>query len=132
MSPNPSIERTLGPMHHMDEFNTLDEQTVAQAGTEVVKAAIALTSHAVPFIQGVRMLRGLSFSASNVDHDPDFMLFIAIDSESDHFPPLEVRAMCSDSWLTECDQEASRLESFYESEVKAACVRLIERFSGEA
>jgi hypothetical protein len=116
----------------MNRINPLSEAEFAAASAEVVRTANALTAREISFIEGIRNLRSLAHSASHMDHDPDFMLFVAIDSQSDHIPGAAARSMCSDSWLAACDREAKRLEDFYETEVKAACNRLIERFSGEA
>lgn len=116
----------------MNRINPLSETEFAAAGAEVVRTANAIAAREISFIEGIRNLRSLAHSASHIDHDPDFMLFAAIDSQSDHIPSAAARSMCSDSWLAECDQEAKRLEDFYETEVKAACNRLIERFSGGA
>jgi hypothetical protein len=116
----------------MDRINALDETGVTTADAEVVRTTNALASREISFIEGVRKLKSLGHLVSNIAHDPDFLLFVAIDSQSDHIPSSTARSMCSESWLAECDREAERLESFYESEVKAACTRLFERFMGEA
>jgi len=116
----------------MNHINALDEKAIAKARAEVVRVAKALVARTVPFVDGVRGLRSLLTAVSKLDHDPDFMLFVAIDSESDHIPVREVRAMSTEEWLAKCDREAQQLEEQYEAEVKIACERLVERFSSEA
>jgi hypothetical protein len=66
------------------------------------------------------------------ENDPDLLLFVAIDSQADHIPPAEVRNLCAESWLQQCDAEANEIATFYQSAVMAACVRLVERFSHAA
>ncbi|AGU51771.1 hypothetical protein VAPA_1c47040 [Variovorax paradoxus B4] len=47
----------------------------------------------------VRQLAVLRFEVSRLDHDPDFMLFVGVASESDHLPPHELRSQCAPAWL---------------------------------
>jgi len=61
-------------------------------------------------MEGVRQLALLRFNASKLDHDPDFMVFVVIASESDHLPPQAIRDQCAQHWLERCDNEARELD----------------------
>ena len=116
----------------MTLYNPLDETQVRALGAEVAEAARALASKEVPFLDGVRNLAGLRMRATGRDHDPDFMIFVAIDSESDHIPGSASRSLCSADWLRQCDQQVSVLEEHYESQVIVACEKLVRRFAAGA
>jgi len=109
-------------------LNSVDEGYPNAAREAVVDAARGLEDGSVPFIDGVRRLAALRFDVSRLDHDPDFMLFVAIASESDHLPSQELRSQCAAAWLEQCDSEALGLEALYRSQVRAACTRLVGRF----
>ena len=83
----------------------------------------------VPFVEGIRQLAALRFEVSRLDHDPDFMLFVAVASASDHLPPHELRIQCAPTWLEQCDREACELEALHRERVRAACAHLVGRFS---
>ena len=107
----------------------LDEGHLRAARKAVVDAARGLAGGTVPFVEGVRQLAALRFEVSRLDHDPYFTLFVAITSESDHLPPHELRSQCSPAWLEQCDYEARELEVLHRQQVRAACARLVDRFS---
>ncbi len=116
----------------MSHYNPLNENDVRSFAASVVQVARSLAQRHVPFLEGVRQLSRLRFKAGGQGHDPDFLLFLAIDSQSDHIPSLDARPMCSEVWLEKCDTEAQELERNYEAEVNVACAKLIVRFSAEA
>jgi len=60
------------------------------------------------------------------------VLFVAIESQADHIPNSAARAMCAESWLVRCDNDAKELEHIYGKQVITACERLVERFAPEA
>ena len=107
----------------------LDEGNLRAARKAVVDAARGLADGTVPFVEGVRQLAALRFEVSRLDHDPDFTLFVAIASESDHLPPHELRSQCAPAWLEQADYEARELEVLHRQQVRAACARLVDRFS---
>ena len=111
-------------------MNTVDEgQFGAAARRAVVDAAGGLADGTVPFVEGVRQLAALSFEVSRLDHDPDFTLFVAVANEADHLPPHELRSQCAPAWQEQCDREARELEALHGQKVRAACARLVGRFS---
>lgn len=107
----------------------LDESHLRVARKAVVDAARGLVDSTVPLVQGVRQLAALRFEVSRLDNDPDFTLFVAIASDSDHLPPDELRGQCAKAWLKKCDREARELEVLHRQQVRAACARLADRFS---
>ena len=116
----------------MNRTNPLDESQMARVRSEVVSTARALGSNTIPFLEGIRRLAALRLEVSQQHNDPDFMLFVGIESQADHIPSAEVRSLCAESWLVQCDHEAKELENFYEPQVNAACRQLMERFSSVA
>jgi hypothetical protein len=113
-------------------MQTKMEQTMPSeqpsASFAVLRSAHALISGEVAFLDGVRKLASLRFQASGVDQDPDFMLFVAVDSQADHIPNDGVRQLCSQAWLDQCDKDARELEAIYGAEIRAACHTLTDRF----
>ncbi|RSZ24078.1 DUF2489 domain-containing protein [Variovorax beijingensis] len=101
----------------------------ARRAKAVVDTARGLADGTVLFVEGVRQLAALRFEVSRLDHDRDFTLFVAIASESDHLPPHELRSQCASAWLEQCDREARELEVLHRQQVRAACARLVGRFS---
>ncbi len=110
-------------------MNRLDEGQLLKSHVEVVTAASQLATGQIGFIDGIRKIAGLRTSVCSLDHDPDFMLFVGIDSESDHLPGRQQRELCSPEWLDQCDREARELESHWIGLVRPACHVLIKRFS---
>ncbi len=107
----------------------LDENHLRVVRKAVVDAARGLADGTAPFVEGVRQLAALRFEVLRLDHDPDFSLFVAIASESDHLPPHELRSRCALAWLEQCDREARELEVLHRQQVRNACARLVARFS---
>lgn len=110
-------------------MNTLDEAHLSAARKAVVDAARGVADGTLPFIEGVRRLATLRFEVSRLDHDPDFTLFVAVASASDHLPPQELRSQCAPTWLEQCDREAREFEALHRQQVRSACSRLVDRFS---
>lgn len=110
-------------------MNKLDQAKLISAHGDVVSAAMALETGQINFVEGIRRLAGLRSKVTQVDHDPDFVLFVAIDSESDHLPGTEQRELCAPEWLDQCDREARELETFWIEQVRTACATLVTRFS---
>lgn len=112
-----------------NSMSKLDEGQLLKASSEVVAAAMQLANGQIKFIDGIRKVAGLRTLVTEDNHDPDFMLFVAIDSESDHLPGAEQREHCAPAWLARCDQESHELETFWIDQVQAACTVLVTRFS---
>jgi hypothetical protein len=100
----------------------------------IVSAAQFLLAGKVPFLEGVLTLAALRFAASKDGFDPDFMLLVAISSETDHLPPQHARQYCAPEWLQKCDAEERSVQALYSADVQQLCRKLITRFTehGEA
>lgn len=116
----------------LNMFNHLNEDHQRELRAQIADCALALSQGAVPLLEGVRRLAALSFDGVGRNGDPDFGLFVAIDSQTDHLPAATARSFCSAAWLHQCDRELADIESFYGSDINSACERLIARFGSEA
>ncbi len=94
----------------------------------VVEAASAILRGQLGIIEGSRLLCSLGFRVSLLDHDPDFLPFIAIDSETDHLPIGDVRHHWATDALANKDQEIQAAEAFHREDAIAGCERLLARF----
>lgn len=112
----------------MPSFNPLNENDARGLRAEIASSALALSQGSVPLLEGVRKLASLSFGGENRNDDPDFTLFVAINSETDHLPSESTRSLCAAAWLNQCDRELAEVERVYGSSVKAACERLVARY----
>lgn len=67
--------------------------------------------------------------AAGLDRDPDFLIFVGVESESDHLP---YRTGDRRNWNAEAlilkDKEIADLTAGYSEEVRSACRQLVERF----
>ena len=113
----------------MSGINRLDERQVAALHAEVVCLASALFRRSLPLLAGVRALSSLSHTLEAEVDDPDFSLFVAIDSETDHLPNAEARAVSSSTWLEQCDRELADVERVHGAAITAACERLLFRYA---
>jgi len=100
----------------------------------IVSAAQCMLAGKVPFLEGVQTLAALRFVASKDGLDPDFMLFVAILSQTDHLPLRHTRQYCAPEWLQKCDAEEQSVQAFYSADVHQQCQKLVTRFTehGEA
>lgn len=94
--------------------------------------ASALAQRSLPLLAGIRALSSLSRTLETEVDDPDFSLFVAIDSETDHLPNAEARALSSGAWLKQCDRELAEVERVHGSAINAACERLLFRYAAAA
>ncbi len=99
-----------------------------RARTALATSIAALRNGDITFVEGVRRLASLRNALGAPDLDPDFMLLVAIDSESDHLPNPHAKLMSSDAWLAQCAAEERELEELHSPAVLAACDRLHARF----
>jgi hypothetical protein len=64
--------------------------------------------------------------------DPDFVVFGALASGTDHLPFGEVRSLWSASALARADEEIEAITNSYRASVRRACENVIARFSSGA
>ena len=105
----------------MDDFNPLNEAHVASSRAAVAETVIGLRSGELPFVEEVRAISAHRFRLPGALDNPDFLLFAAIDSQTDHLPSTNMRSQCSQSWLEACDREASEVAEIHAEAVSAAC-----------
>ena len=91
-----------------------------------------LPQRSLPLLAGVRALCSLSHTLEVEVGDPDFSLFVAIDSETDHLPNAQARAVSSSTWLEQCDRELAEVERVHGPAINAACERLLFRYAAAA
>ena len=114
----------------MDRRNRYDLDSEERARREVVTTAQALIQGEVGVIEGSRRLSGLAHLV--VDDwvaDPDFRVFCALDSETDHLPVGKARDLWDPAVLAEKDADIQRFEALARLDIESACRRIIRRFT---
>ncbi len=110
-----------------DSESDFTEQSPQQ---QVVEAASAMLHGELGIIEGSRLLAGLCCRVSSLEHDPDFLCFVGIDSETDHLPIGDIRQHWASEALAVKDAEIRAAESFHRDHAIAACQVLLRRFHG--
>jgi hypothetical protein len=110
-----------------DQLNKYDEGQFEEAARCVVKISSAIIAGDIGIIEGVRELALLGHAIAD-DFDPDFMPFVAIDSETDHLPVGKVRELWSTKALRDKDKEIKEAEKLYRDKAQEACRKLINRY----
>ena len=116
-----NIFRQKSTTSHEEYVNLLRKQIV-QVATKILNEELGL-------IEGTRLLSAASREVTNNQFDPDFLLFVAVDSETDALPIGKERQYWADYALVEKDKEIKRAEEFYREQIIAGCKVLIERFT---
>ena len=109
----------------------LPELIVFSNRQKVVALARDLLAERIGIVQCSRALAFLSHRVGAAQFDTDFLLFVGIDSETDHLPIGEVRRHWAADALATKDAELAEAEAFYRPQALEACVRLIARFADE-
>lgn len=105
----------------------VNEESIAFKQGKIIAICEAILKEEIGIIAGSRRLKSLGYELSG-DHDEDFLLFVAIDSETDHLPVDWERRNWSDEALSIKDREICEAEAFYKEDAFTACRKLIERF----
>ena len=101
---------------------------------KIVAICEAMLKEEIGVIAGSRRLHRLGFEFCEVEdeelvqHDKDFLTFIAVDSETNHLPVDWERQNWSVEALARNDKEIAEAEALYQDDGFAACRKLIERF----
>jgi hypothetical protein len=96
----------------------------------IVEIASAMLRGELGVIEGTRLLRELGFRVSSLDHDPDFIPFIGIDSMTDHLPIGDKqRYLWAPDALARKDLEIQAADAYWREKAFTACRRLLDRFS---
>lgn len=98
---------------------------------QVVDTASAMLEAHTSFLAGARKLAALRHDAGVDDNDPDFMVFVAIDSDTDALPIGAVRAHWHEDALARLESEIEAAEAWAFEHGAAACASLIARFGGQ-
>ena len=123
--------RGYGPSTVATAIAEAEQQSelLAAAQQRVTEVASAILRGNVGVIEGSRLLCSLQCRVSSLDHDPDFLPFVGIDSETDHLPVGDVRQHWVAETLVRKDIEIQEVEAFYRDQAVAGCERLLARFS---
>lgn len=105
------------------------EAYVAQVRAEVVDTAKKMLTGELDFLEGARRLVDLRHEAAVRNDDPDFMKFVAIDSETDALPIGRVRREWPDDVLQKLQPEIDNATVWAREFGGAACESLVRRFS---
>jgi hypothetical protein len=104
-----------------------NEEFAAFTRGKIVAICEAVLKEEIGVIAGSRRLKSLGYELCG-DHDEDFLVFVAIDSETDHLPVDQDRRNWGAEALERKDTEIAEAEALYKDEAFAACRKLIERF----
>ena len=100
---------------------------------KIIAICEAILNEEIGIIAGSRILNSLDHElrhsqVGQFERDEDFILFVGIDSETDHLPVDRERANWSAEALARKDKEIAESEAFYKNSAFAACRHLIARF----
>lgn len=112
----------------MPEHMTKEEYT-RSIRQQVVDTARAMLERQLSFLAGTRNLVALRHDAGVAENDPDFMVFVAIDSATDELPIGTVRDRWNQQSLARLAPEIKAAEAWACDKGAVACVSLIARFA---
>lgn len=96
---------------------------------DALRTAQSVLDGKADIIEGsITLARYGGLLTSDLRLDPDFRIFVAISSETDHLPFGEVRGRWSRSALERADAEIQQLRDDYSDQVRQACKSFIARF----
>ena len=99
---------------------------------KVVGIARALLAGRIGVIEAARQIDAYRGDRVALDEfDPDFVTFLAIESETDDLPLGESRTHWAPDALAQKDAEIARCEELYRTDALEAASRLVERFADE-
>jgi hypothetical protein len=107
-------------------------EIVASNRQKVARIAQDLLDGRVDIIAGARQISALCGGHVGLgEFDPDFLTFIAIDSETDDLPVGQTRQYWAPDSLAKKDEEIARCEAFYREPAREAASHLVARFAQE-
>lgn len=112
----------------MSQFNTHEEyaRTVCR---QVVGTAQAMLDGRLSFLIGSRYLAALRHEINASADDADFLIFVAIDSETDALPLGAVREHWDQDALARLDPKIKEAERWASAVASDACRSLLARFA---
>src|SRR5882757_3419549 len=102
--------------------------SVAETRGEMVRTARGIINDVIGIVSGSRELARLRFG-STTEYDRDVLIFVGIDSESDHFPLGDVRRHWSAEALKAKDAELLDYEARVRERAFQACESFILHYS---
>lgn len=105
------------------------EQYVISVRRRIVKTAQAMLDGEMTYLLGARELATLRHEAEVENADTDFMMFVAIDSDTDAFPLGLVRELWDKSALEKLQPQIDEAEDWAKNHAESACAKLVARFS---
>ena len=105
------------------------EEYVAKQRIKAVGIASNILDGKIGLIEGLRKLVPLQNEFGNPNED-EFLVFKAIESETDEFPISEARSSWSEAALKEKDAEIQEYEDQVRASVHDACRRFIQKYGG--
>ena len=111
-----------------DTREIYNEEHLQWLSNKIVEIARNILSGEVGIVAGARKFGGVRHQVGD-DHDPDFLFFTAVDSETDHLPIGEVRQHWNSEVLRAKDAELAAYEAEVRERAFEACRRLIQKYS---
>ncbi|HXD01538.1 MAG TPA: hypothetical protein VN048_19540 [Verrucomicrobiae bacterium] len=94
---------------------------------EMVRVAREILNGRIGIVAGARQMTGLRFP-SKLEKDEAMLVFVGIDSESDHLPLGDVRRHWDEEVLKTKDEELRRFELSMKEQAFRACENLIAKY----
>ena len=104
-----------------------NEEHRGWASNKIVTIARSILSGNVGLVAGARELIGWRFDVG-AEHDPDFLFFVGMDSETDHLPIGEMRQHWNPDALRAKDAELEGYEESARKEAFRICRSLIQKY----
>jgi len=101
------------------------------ASAKIVALAKSILSGEVGVVAGARHLSAWRFDV-DAEHDPDFVFFVGLDSETDHLPVGEMRSHWNSEALRAKDEELGRFEASTRERAFQVCRSLIQKYEAHA
>lgn len=111
-----------------DSRKIYNEEHLQWLSSKIIEIARRILSGEVDIVGGARDLARVSHQLG-ADHDPDFVFFIGLDSETDHLPIGDVRQHWNPEVLRAKDAELAAHEAKVRERTFEVCQRLIEKYS---
>jgi hypothetical protein len=108
--------------------NMSREQYLDSVRRKVVETAQAMLGGETTYLSGSRLLAALRHEAG-MENDADFMIFVAIDSDTDHLPLGPVREFWDKFSLEKLQPEIDGAEAWARTHAEPSCAKLVARFS---
>jgi hypothetical protein len=104
------------------------EQYVVSIRNRVAIVALGMLGGEIPFLEGAIELASLRREAAVEEYDADFMVFVTIESETDHLPTDLTKAHWSKEALVKHQAELDAAIIWAKETGTNACKSLVRRF----